>query len=587
MTEHWNSMKHSSARLDQTQQRRGMVALLLVLLALGALGGRLIHINACLGPELVVRARKQQAGRSVIPARRGMIFDARGRVVAASRQRPDVFVDPGRVEDVDELAERLAAVLNLSAPEVAEKMRRRPDSRYVVIARCVEAVDAEAVRMLKHPAVGLSEHAVRTYPLGTSLAHVLGFVGRDGHGLEGIELSLDEHLAGRDGARATIRDARRRPLWRAEHGIAAPEDGGHVVLTLDAEIQRLAEEGLAGTLEKFEAQSGVALVMAPRTGEVLALAGLPAYDPNDPNASPPEHWRNRALTDPTEAGSTFKSFVISGALGGGFVDPGDRFDCKMGTYHKGRRVIRDEHPYGMMDVKGIITKSSNIGMTLVVERMTEQALHDIIRAFGFGEKSGIELPGEAEGLVYPVSRWTSYSSTSLAMGYEVGVTPIQLITAYCALANDGVLVRPRVVKQLLGPDGTVVKSFDQPELVRRVIPSELAHYVTRELLLSVVENGSGRRAKIEGYQVLGKTGTAKLPYENQRGYEPGAYLSSFVAAAPAQDPAVVVLVMVRRPQAQTGYFGSIVAAPAAGQILRGVLAYLEIPPDTATTVAVR
>ena len=580
-------MKHSSACLDQTQQRRGIVALLLVLLALGALGARLVHINGHLSPELVQRARKQQAGYSVMPARRGMIFDARGRVVAASRQRPDVFVDPGRVEDVDELAERLGAVLNLPAREVAEKIRRRPESRYVVLARGVEAVDAEAVRNLKHPALGLTEQAVRTYPLGTSLAHVLGFVGRDGHGLEGVELSLDEHLAGKDGTQATIRDARRRPLWRAEQGITPPEDGGHVVLTLDAEIQRMTEEALAEVLTEYGAQSGVALVMEPRSGEVLALAGLPSYDPNDPNASPPEYWRDRALTDPTEAGSTFKAFVISAALGGGFVKPHDEFDCKMGTYHKGRRVITDVHPYGVMDVKGILTKSSNIGMTLIVERMTEQALHDIIRAFGFGTQTGIELPGEAEGLVYPLSRWTSYSSTSLAMGYEIGVTPIQLITAYCALVNDGVLVKPRVVKQLLGPDGNVVKSFDQPEIVRRVIPSELAHYVTRELLVSVVENGSGRKAKIEGYQVLGKTGTTKLPYENQRGYEPGAYLSSFVAAAPAQDPAVVVLVMVRRPQAQDGYYGSTVAAPAAGKILKGVLAYLEIPPDTGTAVAAR
>ena len=579
--------RHVSS-LRRRQVRRGTVCLALLAAGLAALAARVVYIQAALGEEMVGRARRQQAGWNVLPARRGMILDRKGRVMAASRQRPDLFVDPALLRDedeLDELAIQVEMAVGVPAEDVVAAVEARPGSRFVVLKRCLEPADVAEVRRLGQSALGLADHGERTYPLAGTLAHVLGFVGRDGHGLEGLERRFDEHLAGADGQRATIRDAARRPIWRDAGGMKPPVDGGHVVLTIDAEVQRVATLHLREAIDAFEGESGLAVVMVPRTGEVLALTCWPTFDPADPSAGPEANRRNRAITDPTEAGSTFKPFVAAAALAGRCVSRDEKIDCEQGVLHLPGRTVRDVHGYGEMTLQGIICKSSNVGMSKVAERVPEALLYETLRGFGFGAQTGLELPGEAEGLVYPVSRWTRMSKTSLAMGYEVSITPMQLVMAYGALANDGVLMRPRLVKQLLGPDGSVVASFEQSEPVRRVVSSEIARYLAKEVLVSVVEEGSGRDVQLAEYQVLGKTGTAKLPYRDRTGYEPGAYLSSFVGAAPASDPQVVALVMVRRPRASLGYYGGKVAGPAVRDILADTLSYLEVPPDCDTRLA--
>lgn len=564
--------------LDRAQRRAGAVLLVGISALLVALGARLVHINTTLRPRLTTIASKQQKGRSIIPARRGMIFDARGRVVALSRQTPDVFVDPGLVKDIGELAEKLAARVNIPAGDIAAKIRDKMGSRFVVIAKRVDTVTAEAVQTMHDPAVGLLDRSQRSYPLGGSMAHVLGWVGNDGIGLEGIELSYDKHLRGQDGRRTTIRDARRRALRRSAASTVSPVDGGHLVLTIDAEIQRLVEEALARGIAQFEAESGVAIVLSPADGDVLAMACLPTFDPADPVT--PEsiaNRRNRAVTDPVEPGSSFKPVIACGALDGGFVSTTEKIDCRMGSYRIGRRLVTDSTPHGLMDLRGIITYSSNIGMSIIAQRMGNEVLHDTIRRFGFGARTGVECAGEGTGVVHPLRRWTSYSAASVAFGYELLVTPLQLINAFGAIINDGVLLRPRLVKRLLGPDGEVTRTFESPRIVRRVASSQVARYMAQELLVSVVENGSGRSARTGPYRVLGKTGTAKLAYADQGGYEPGAYISVFVGAAPAASPRVVVLVMIRRPNPGIGYYGARVAAPVVGEILTKTLLYLEVP----------
>ncbi len=575
----------SEAPIDQWQRRSGAAVLIGVGVVLGALLGRLGQINATLQPRLDAVARQQQRSHTIIPARRGTIFDAGGRVIAASRQLRDVFVDPSLVGDLDALAAKLSVCLNLRPADLAKKIRSRPDSRFVVVARRVDEITAESVQGLGSPAVGLVDHGVRTYPLGSSMGQVLGFVGDDGHGLEGIELTYDAHLGGQDGRRATIRDARRRAFWRLEGYATPPIDGGHVVLTIDSQIQRIAEERLDEAMRRFEAKSGVAIVMSPGDGAILAMACQsrrlqPARTLAQAKARgsrPAQLGRNRAVTDPTEPGSTFKPFIVCGALDGGFVSSTELFDCHMGVFRFGRRLVHDSSPHGLLDIKGIITKSSNIGMGIVGHRMGNAALHETLLRFGFGSRTGIDCPGESAGLVYPLSRWTSYSTSSVPMGYEVGVTPVQLITAFCAIVNDGILLRPRLVKQLLGPQGNVVESFESPRIVRRAVSSSVARYMAHDLLANVVEEGTGRRARVGPYRVLGKTGTAKLPYTDRRGYEPGAYLGTFLASGPADDPEVAVLVMIRRPNAALGYYGGTVAAPAAGEILSETLSYLGAP----------
>lgn len=564
---------------DRTQRVRGVILLSFLFLGFLGLAARLVHINLHHAPRLLALARQQQEATAVIPARRGMIVDRRGRIAASSELMPDVFVDPPLSKDMAQTSSALAARLNIPPGDILKKIEKYPGSRFVVVATRVDEVTAQAVREMRDPAVGLTQSFVRQYPLGASLAHVLGCAGRDGHGLEGMELAFDKHLAGMDGKRATIRDARRRALRRVEGGIRYPTDGGHVVLTIDVEIQRIAETALAEAVAEFDAEGGVVLVMQPQTGEVLAMGGLPTFDPNQMDDESLDARRNRAVTDPVEPGSTIKVFIATGALEGGFVRPDEKFDCEMGTYHQGKRVIRDEHPYGLMDIAGIIKKSSNIGMTKVSERIDKNAFHDMVRRFGFGTATGIECPGEDAGKVTPLSRWTHMTSTSVSFGYEVAMTPLQLGTAFCALVNHGEMMKPRIVRQLLGPDGAVVESRETPVPAGRVAAASIASYVRDEILVGVVSEGTGRGAKLERYDVLGKTGTAKLTYTDRKGYEPGAYLSTFMGAAPASDPQVVVLVMVRRPNAAKGYYGGTVSAPAVGKILNETLAYLEVPPE--------
>ena len=578
-------MSGGAASIDRGQRRVAAAVLIGVGVLLLALAGRLVYIHTTLRPRLQAIAHEQHRGSAVIPARRGMIFDARGRVVATSRQVPDVFVDPSRIENVEALARQLGPRINLPADEIVRKVRRRPDSRFVVVAPEVDEVTAEAVRDLQSPAVGLNTRLVRTYPLSSSMAHVLGFVGRDGQGLEGMELAHNAHLAGTDGMRATIRDGRRRALWRSNQFSTPPVDGGHLVLTIDAEIQRIAEEGLLQAITRFEAASGVVIVMSVKSGDILAMAGVPSYDPKQLEPGSEDRRRNRAVTDPVEPGSTFKPFIACGALEGGFVSTTEQIDCHLGAYRFGRRLVKDVSPHGLMVLQDIVSKSSNIGMGIIAGRMGNEALHQTIRRFGFGKLTGIECPGESAGLVYPLSRWNGYSTTSVSFGYEVAVTPLQLVTAFAALLNDGILLRPRLVRQMLGPGGEVLASFNRPEIIRRSVSSEVARYMTREVLAAVVEDGSGFRAKLDRYGVLGKTGTAKLSYPDRGGYEPGAYLSTFVGAAPALNPEVVTLVMVRRANPSLGYYGGTVSAPAVGRILAYTLAYLEVPPDRATGLA--
>jgi len=426
---------------------------------------------------------------------------------------------------------------------------------------------------------------VRTYPLSESIAHVLGWVGRDGTGLEGIEATFDNHLRGKNGWQGTIRDARRRALGPSDEESIPPTDGGHVVLTIDAEIQRIAEQALADSVKRVEAESGIVIVMSPQTGEILAMACYPSFDLNDPGSALMDVRRNRAVTDPIEPGSTFKPFIVCGALEGAHVSTSELINCHMGKRMIGRRTITDVKPYGMMDVKGIITHSSNIGMSMIADRMGNSVLRSTIRRFGFGTKTGIECPGEAGGRVYSLKSWTKESTASVGMGYEVLVTPLQLINGFASILNDGVMLKPRIVKMLLGPDGEMVGDSDSQQIVGRVVSSQIARYVANELLVSVVENGSGKGAKLEHYRVLGKTGTAKLMYKTGKTYEPGAYLGTFVGAAPVGRPALVAMVMIRRPNPRVAYYGSAVAAPVVGEILGQALPYLGVPPDDDSVVA--
>ena len=426
--------------------------------------------------------------------------------------------------------------------------------------------------------VAIRDEPFRFYPNGTSLAHVLGFVNNDSQGLEGAELQFNEILTGRPGVSQSWCDTRRRPLWPKTNSPVIPTDGQHVVLTIDVVIQEFLQEALQQATERFRAESAVGIVMSPQSGDVLAMACHPTFDPNYHQEYAVGQRRNRCVTDPVEPGSCFKPLIMAAALAEGVASLDEVVDCGAGVWYFGKRRIRDTHANGRLTFEQVLVKSSNIGMGHIGTRLGNERLYHYVRAYGFGEPTGIELPGENAGIVLPLSRWTSYSKTSVPFGQELAVTPIQLLTAFSALVGTGTWRQPNIVRAVLDPAGRSVSGVRTHRTTRAVVQPHIADAVAKRALVRVV-NESHHDIKLARHQAIGKTGTAQVPYRDRRGYEPDAYLSSFLGAAPAHDPVMAVLVMVTRPSKALGYYGGKVAGPAVKQIMDKTLAYWDVPPD--------
>jgi len=540
--------------------------------------GRLVYIQTKLSPRLLAYAEQQQTAQRVLPARRGAILDRCSRILAASHEVPGIYADPGLIEDPSLVAAKLGAVLGMEPPALESKVAAAGERRFVWIKREADSIETAEVRCLNLKGIGVRMEPKRSYPMGTALCHVLGFAGRDNQGLEGLELLYDRWLAGEDGRQVCLMDARRRVVWQKPDARSTPHDGCNLVLTIDAAIQEVVERALAETVAEFEAESAVAIVTAPKTGDVLAMASWPVYDPNHPAAAEPDARRNRAVTDPVEPGSAFKPIPAVALLNEGLTYPEEMIFCHHGLLQLGRRLLRDAHNFGDLTMSQVVSRSSNIGMALLGQRMSPATLRDYLARFGLDERTGIDLPGENAGLLPALRQWSSYTPASISFGQELAVTPIQLITAFGAIVNQGRMMKPRIVRSILSPEGICLEQHE-PEMVRQVVGSDAAEVMSSRILVETVTAGSGKRAALSKYQVLGKTGTAQVPWPDRRGYEPDAYLASFMAAAPASDPAVCVLVQVRKPNRQIGYYGSVVSAPAAGRILEWTLPYLRVPPD--------
>jgi len=554
----------------------GLIGLTGVLLI--ALAGRLVYIQQVLRPKLLAWSERRQTSTIPLPGRRGMILDRRGRVLAGTHLMPAVFADPRLVEDHAEAARRLAPLLEKPADKIRYALDHPTSPAFVLLKGSVSPETAEKIKSLHLNGIGLRDRPVRTYPNGKLAAHVLGFVGADDRGLEGIEMMLDSYLRAHPGRRVVFRDVRRRPVFDRPEDYVAPQDGMHAVLTIDVAIQDVLEREVRSAVEHYKAQCGVGLVMSPKTGEVLGLAVAPGFDPNAPGRVPADYRRNRVLTDPVEPGSVFKPFVMAAAIEAGVTHPDEIIHCRNGVHYFGKRRLNDHHPYGPLSVEQILVHSSNIGMAFLGLRLGNERMYHALRRFGFGRKTGIDLPGESEGLLLPLSQWNSYSTTSVPMGQEVAVTPIQLATAFCALVNGGHRVRPYVVAALLDRNYELLEDRRPPQPREEAINPAVSA-IMRDILAKVVNEGTGRPCRLEQWQVIGKTGTAQVPWENRRGYEPNAYLGSFMAAAPARDPEVVVLIMIRKPDRRIGYYGSKVAAPGVRAVLSEILPYLNVPPD--------
>ena len=531
----------------------GLAAVGLLGAGFAAMVGRLVYIHVKLGPELTAYADARRQSEVRIPGRRGRILDRRQRTLAGSLDVRTIYADPVLIPDPGQTARDLALVLDVPYDDLISRLSRR-STRYVVLQRGATEEQVSRAMELRSSVrgLGVTMEPRRSYPMRSVAAHVVGFVGAEGTGLAGVELRYDTYLRGRDGRRLVWRDPHRRPVFQEADSYVPPENGMDVVLTIDAVIQEFLERQLAERVALHAAESAVGVVMVPSTGEVLALANYPAYDPAEAGKVAPDLLRNRVLTDPVEPGSIFKPFVLAKALAENLARPEETIFCHNGLYVTGKRLLHDHHPYGALTVEQVLAKSSNIGMAILGQRLGNQRMYDALYRFGFGRLTGIDLPGEGEGLMLPVKQWNSFSTTSVPMGQELAVTPIQMISAFCALVNGGRFVPPRVVRLIASPSGEVIEDRSRPENERTVLDPQVAETM-RAMLVKVVTEGTGRPCELKHWQVMGKTGTAQVPRKDRRGYD--GYLASFIAAAPAHDPAVAVLIMVRRPS-KNGYYGA-------------------------------
>ncbi|REJ74315.1 MAG: penicillin-binding protein 2 [Acidobacteria bacterium] len=565
-------------RLRRTRQPEGYspARLVAVVVILGAwmviLGARLHHLQVSRYDFYQEAARRQQERRIEEHPPRGLILDARGRELAVSVEVPTVFADPElmreREVDRDDAARRLAESLSLDTARV----RRLLDdpSSFVYVKRRVGHDEARRVEELGIAGVGLLSENRRVYPMGRVAAHVLGFVGHDNRGLAGLESRYQAEIAGKPALRRVRLDAARNMMVVPTALGPQAQPGADLLLTIDARIQHIVERELERAVRQTGSRAGSAVFLDPRDSAILAMASLPSFDPNSFRDFEARTWRNRAVMDAYEPGSTFKMITAAAALESLAVHPDDRFDCEMGGVSLDRAYIRDHKPFGVLTFREVLANSSNVGMIKAALRTGSEPFVDQVTGFGFGVPTGVDLPGESAGIVRPRERWNTMSTAYASFGHGISVTPLQLANAYAALLS-GEVHRPYVVRALRR-DGKV-----QPVARPAGQPLRLSEKTRRELirlLEHVVEEGTGRRAAVEGYRVAGKTGTAEK--SSSEGMSETGRVASFVGFAPSRGPRLVGLVMLDEPAATPS--GGLLAAPVFAEVARESLIYLGIAP---------
>jgi cell division protein FtsI (penicillin-binding protein 3) len=540
---------------------------------------RLVQIQLVRHKDYVQRAARQQERTIDLSPVRGSILDARGRVLAESISAESVAADPQAIVDPKATARALASIPGLGIDDPRELTQRLSGSGgFAWVARQLPMGVADEVRKKKLPGIYFIEDHRRSYPRGSLAANVIGYVGLDGDGLAGIEQSFDDQVRGRKGRVTLLRDARRGVYLVGGQGANRAVDGNDVVLTIDSVIQFLAERSLAKAMEQYHAAGGSVIVMDPRDGAILAMASAPTFDPNDFADYPKASWRNRNVQDMYEPGSTFKIITATAGLEEGVVTPSQILDCGNGAIQIANVEIHEHggNRYGLMTFEDVLVHSSNVGTIRVGLAVGQDRFYRWIRKFGFGERTGIRLPGETAGLVRSVSKWSLVSNASMSIGQEIGVTPLQLIRAVATVANGGLRVEPRLVDRVVGPAGSVIARPEQPKPVR--VMSEKTAAVLNEMLKAVVARGTGQAAGLREHIVAGKTGTAEKAVRG--GYSADKVVASFAGYVPADRPRLVILAVIDEPHG--AQYGGTIAAPMFHEIAEGALRYLGVPPSIPT-----
>jgi cell division protein FtsI/penicillin-binding protein 2 len=619
----WKRGKPGSQKMaKQTQYRRLALLALMLSAAFGGLAYWLVDLQVLRYDEFRRKSERNTHREFLLEPRRGDILDAKGNLLATSVFVKTVCADPSLIGNRGpELARAVAPLLQMSEAELLERFKPRlvkvPEggfttNHYVVLKRKVsvetwrriEAATTNLTFGVDEKRLPRSEQAfyrdlrrsaifterlddqLRQYPNGPLAAHVLGYVGMDERevngtkllqtsGRNGIERSFNSKLSGVRGWRVTETDRPGREVvsWREQD--VEPCDGLNVVLTIDSVVQHVLETALTEAAQKHTPVSISGMVVRPRTGEVLAMATLPNFDPNNAGAAPADAWRNRIIADVAEPGSTFKIVVVSGALNDKVVQLSDSFDCEHGHFHFAGRVLHDHESYGVLSVQQIISKSSNIGAAKIGIKLGEKRLSEYIHEYGLGMRTGLPLPGEVGGIVHPVKDWSKVSIAQIPMGQGVAVTSLQMTMAMCAIANKGALMQPMIVDRLEDGDRKVVTKY-LPRRMRQVISEAAAQQMVKALKTVVSAEGTAAKAALEHYTVAGKTGTAQKS-GGPSGYLPGKYYASFIGFFPADNPEVCISIMMDEPK--QGYYGGQIAAPVFKQIAQRVADYLNIRPE--------
>ncbi|RKY07844.1 MAG: hypothetical protein DRP56_05085, partial [Planctomycetota bacterium] len=548
------------------------VFLTVIVLVFGALLWRVFDLKYYQRETFQEKSQRQLSAFGIEKPRRGQILDCKGRVLAASVKTYNAFVEPRVLKEYPDqilvTASTLQDILGVPGPEICRIIDESKNPGFVKLKSEISDQQRQSLRKIRLRGLGVETDWNRLYPAGNLTGHLLGFVGAGDAGLSGLELRYDKLLAGKSGKHVFVVDVARDPIGVQTARGTDAKDGLNLVLTVDSVIQRFVHEALKQKTDEYEAESAVAVVMDPWTGGILAMVSLPDYDPAKFSTTPQDTMRNRVLTDPFEPGSIFKPLVATMALDSGLIGYNEKFDCEDGHWSKYGGIGEfGDHQYGMLSVREIIIHSSNIGMAKIGLKMGQKNLYDGLKLFGFSSRTGIDLPGEEPGLVWSLPKWSRYSVTRIPFGHEVLITPLQICRAYSILANGGYIVKPHIVRAVVDNQGEIIEDKQPANRMGYIIKTEVAEWMVQKALTDVVNEGTGDKAKLENCQAWGKTGTANIAVDGH--YDWRNYVASFVGGAPAENPAVVVLVSIRKPKRSLGkgYSGGRVAAPVVGDIL--------------------
>lgn len=554
----------SPRRRPGRDARRIYVAGIALFIGLSVIAGRLVKLQIIDGSQYAEQARRQYESKVVLQADRGALYDRNGNLLATNAISISFAADPKHLENPKKLAKAFSDALGEPYGIWLEKLTQKNTS-FVWLRRKVSGAALEQLKNLEDEGLIKLKEPLRHFEYASLGAQAVGCTDIDNNGLNGVELYYDQQLRGSDGYMVMQRDARGRRRPDVDLPQMRPQHGSGLVLTLDINIQGIVEDELRKGVERAGAVSGTALAIDPRTGELLAVASYPTYDPNNMKSAEPAAIRVRAITDTYEPGSTMKVVTAAAAIEEGLVDPGEEIDCENGLYKIAGHAIRDEHPSGLVSFREAMARSSNIAMAKVASRVAPPRFYKYVRDFGFGIISGVDLPGEARGEVKKPDEFSDGTQEFMAFGYQLAVTPLQLVSAYAAVANGGVMMKPHLLKRRLDRNGETIEEIE-PQEIRRVISTETAN-VLRDMLVQVVDSGTGKTAQISGMKIAGKTGTSQQLFDGA--YSKEKYNASFVGFFPADAPKVALLVLLDSPT--NGYYGGQVAGPIFREIARRIM----------------